>query len=414
MEKYKLNIAIVVAEFPTVSETFIVNQIVYLIENGHNVTILSFLKPKDGLIHDIVKKYELQKLCVYYLKPDKNILKRYLNYLKWLFKTKDLNYLKVLKSFNVFKSPKDVLNLSAPYLAQWFVTNKKFDLIHVHFAPNAIGIAEMIDKRLINNSKLIVSFHGYDIVPKLIEDYKKKYYYLIKNSHSFIANSEYTKGLVDKLGIPNKTKVIPVSLDTSIFCKTKNKSENDSKFRILFCGRLIKLKGPELLIEIIDELVNIGKQTNIELLVIGDGECLPILETKIDDFKLNDFIKLLGNKRQEEIKDLMEISDVLIQPGITDPYSGREETQGLVIQEAQSMQLPVIVSDVGGMKYGLIDGVTGFVVKQKNVSEFVEKLTFFIQNPEITKEMGIKGRQFVVENFDSEILGKKLLNLYNS
>lgn len=410
--KKKLNIAVVVAEFPTVSETFVINQIVYLIHSGHDVTILSFLKPKENVKHSIIEEYKLLDKCIYLTENNRSIFKRYINYIKWLIKTPNLKFSKVFKSLNIFKSPKEIINLSFPYLAQWFVTDKEFDIVHIHFATNATGISEMMHKNLIDKSKLFISFHGYDIVPKNIEKYKIKYQYILTESHSLIANSLYTKNLIDKLGVPDKTKVIPVSLNTNFFKPEKSESKIDSTFRIIFCGRLIKLKGPELLISIINEMVNIRNHKNIELLIIGLGECLADVELKIREYNLSNYINILGNKSQDEIKKLMDISNVLIQPGITDPYSGREETQGLVIQEAQSMGLPVLVSDVGGMKYGLKNGITGFVVEQNNIIQFADKLEFFINNPELTIEMGMKAREFVIENFDSEILGKKLEQLY--
>ena len=108
----------------------------------------------------------------------------------------------------------------------------------------------------------------------------------------------------------------------------------------------------------------------------------------------------------------MDNSDIFLLPGIHDEITGRAENQGLVIQEAQAMNLPVVVSDAGGMKYGLINNETGYVIKEKNIDEFVEKLNILIDNPFLRLSMGIKGRKYVVENFDSKILYKKLISYY--
>ena len=84
-------------------------------------------------------------------------------------------------------------------------------------------------------------------------------------------------------------------------------------------------------------------------------------------------------------------SDLFVFPGIHDKH-GRAETQGLVLQEAQAMELPVIVSDVGGMKYGMINDITGFVVEEKNIAGFVDKIELLIADKELRKEMGKQGR----------------------
>ena len=72
-----------------------------------------------------------------------------------------------------------------------------------------------------------------------------------------------------------------------------------------------------------------------------------------------------------------------------------------------------MVSDAGGMKYGLIDTETGYVVKEKNRTEFVEKLEILIKDHALRKKMGSKGRDYVVKQFDSEVLCEKLLTYYD-
>ena len=72
------------------------------------------------------------------------------------------------------------------------------------------------------------------------------------------------------------------------------------------------------------------------------------------------------------------------------------------------MQLTVVVSDAGGMKYGLIDNETGFVVKEKDIQEFSNKIELLHNNSDLKEIMGKKGRQFVIENYDINVLGPKL------
>jgi colanic acid/amylovoran biosynthesis glycosyltransferase len=84
-----------------------------------------------------------------------------------------------------------------------------------------------------------------------------------------------------------------------------------------------------------------------------------------------------------------------------------------VLQEAQAMELPVVVSDVGGMKYGLIDGKTGFVVKEGDVEGFVKNVERLIKHPELKIAMGLSGRQFVIQNYDNHTLLDSLIAIYD-
>ena len=78
------------------------------------------------------------------------------------------------------------------------------------------------------------------------------------------------------------------------------------------------------------------------------------------------------------------------------------------------MGLPVVVSDVGGMKYGLIPGETGFVVKENDISGFADAIEELILSKELGEKMGKRGREFVEKNYDSSVLVKKLLDLYRT
>lgn len=108
----------------------------------------------------------------------------------------------------------------------------------------------------------------------------------------------------------------------------------------------------------------------------------------------------------------MENSHVFLLPGIHDPVNKRAETQGLVLQEAQAMELPVVISDVGGMKYGIIPDETGFVVRENDITGFADAIEKFILNPQLIVEMGKKGRKFVVDKYDNKIIGAQLIEIY--
>jgi colanic acid/amylovoran biosynthesis glycosyltransferase len=77
------------------------------------------------------------------------------------------------------------------------------------------------------------------------------------------------------------------------------------------------------------------------------------------------------------------------------------------------MELPVLVSDAGGMAEGVLEGITGYVLPQRDVDAFVDKIEYLAANPSIRTQMGSAGRKFVEENYDSESLAQKLIHLYN-
>lgn len=413
--KQPLKIAVVVGTFPVVSQTFIVNQINALIDDGHKVQIYAYKKENHDVVHDSLKKNNLLENVVYLQKPSVSKIKRFFDFLIWtisnLFK---IRWRLFFKTLNVFKYGKDAFTLHLFYESQWFLNRPDFDIIHAHFGPYASRIAYLKSKDIFhNNTKLFTTFHGYDLKPNRIENYKKNYRLLLKHSNVISVNSEYLKGILlqVKPGL-NNIVVLPVGLDTLYFKRKKTKKDN-RYFDIVFCGRLITLKGPHLAIDIIKMLVNKG-YSQVRLSIIGEGVMQQKLAEQIKALSLESHVFLKGALTQEEVKLEFEQSDVFLLPGIADPQTGQVEAQGLVIQEAQAMELPVVVSDVGGMKYGLIPNETGFVVKTNDIDAFTKALEKLILDSNLRTRMGKRGTTFVNEKFDNIVLVKQLLEHYNA
>ena len=82
----------------------------------------------------------------------------------------------------------------------------------------------------------------------------------------------------------------------------------------------------------------------------------------------------------------------------------------LTLQEAQLMEKPVIATNVGGIPELMKDGETGFLIEKNNSDELFEKLSMLLNNLENAKEMGIKGKEFVKNNFNWDKISNDFLN----
>ncbi len=406
-----MRIAIVVNKFPVLTETFIVNQITSLIDGGHDVTILSLTKGETRNSHDAIHHYNLLDKVRYLADEPKSKITRITFFIQYLLKNKkQYKVSKVLKALNVFRYKAQAISLHTFYRNQWFL-GEDFDVIHAHFASVGVFITGLRKDGFFPKSKLAVSFHGSDIIPQNIERYKQNYKLLFEKMNLIIYNSEYTLSILEKTTtIDSRFKLLPVGLDVNKF-KTAETIVRKEPFEILFCGRLVDFKAPDLAVEIVNELVKKGH--SVHLSIVGEGPLQEKLKKLIQDYGLEQNISLLGAISQEEIVAHLGKTAVFLLPGITEEETKRAENQGLVIQEAQAMQVPVVVSDAGGMKYGLVNNVTGFVVKEKDIPSFVEKLETLIQDEPLRMDMGKKGRAFVKEYFDSKVLYQRLLEYYN-
>ena len=82
----------------------------------------------------------------------------------------------------------------------------------------------------------------------------------------------------------------------------------------------------------------------------------------------------------------------------------------LTLQEAQLMEKPVVATNVGGIPELMKDKETGFLIQKDNPGELFDKLSTLLDNPEKAKEMGKKGKDFVIKNFSWDKICKDFLN----
>ena len=195
-----MKIAFLLSGFPTLSETFILNQITGLLDMGHDVKIFAQCKPKEKKVHSDVKKYQLMRRVHYFDMPH-NKIKRVLKAIVLIIKNFHKDPVKIVKSLNVYKYGKMALSLRLLYLLIPFL-DKKFDIIHCHFGPN--GIIGAYLKELGISSKLLTSFHGYDMSIFIRMNGNDVYQKLFLNGDLFLPVSNCWKDKLIELGCDEK------------------------------------------------------------------------------------------------------------------------------------------------------------------------------------------------------------------
>ena len=121
----------------------------------------------------------------------------------------------------------------------------------------------------------------------------------------------------------------------------------------------------------------------------------------------------MGFKTHDELQQLYADAHIFILSSVTSA-DGDKEGQGLVLQEAQAMGLPVLSTLHNGIPDGVLDGESGFLVPERDVDALAQKLNYLIEHPELWSEMGKAGRAFVEENFNIDKLNDRLVEIFQS
>ena len=142
----------------------------------------------------------------------------------------------------------------------------------------------------------------------------------------------------------------------------------DNKLLLVTVGRLVKRKGVAWFVDnVIPELTE-----DFLYFIVGEGPEHEKIERLIRGKHLSNRVFLLGKLSDHQRNVVLNAADIFIMPNIT--VDGDIEGFGIVMLEAGSVGLPVIASDIQGIRDAVLDGRTGYLVEEGNSGEFVAKI----------------------------------------
>ena len=142
------------------------------------------------------------------------------------------------------------------------------------------------------------------------------------------------------------------------------------------------------------------KMPNITFYWAGDG---PYTEKIVKEFSEFKNFQWLGRLQYPE-----GVSKFLSSIDIYALISGMDLAP-LTLKEAQLMKKPVIATNVGGIYEMMEDKVTGFLIKENDSEDLIEKLTILLDDENLRNKMGNNGKQFVIKKFNWNTIAKKFI-----
>ena len=149
----------------------------------------------------------------------------------------------------------------------------------------------------------------------------------------------------------------------------------------------------------------IEKMPEINFYWVGDGQykdrVLPVLG------RFDNFHWLGSLQYPDQVREyLTEIDVYALITGM--------DLAPLSLKEAQLMEKPVVVTNVGGNPEMMVDKKTGFLVEEGNVDDLFEKLSILLKNKEMSLEKGSNGKKFIEENFSMDASAKNFVRILDS
>ena len=264
----------------------------------------------------------------------------------------------------------------------------------------------------ITRRKFVTTFHGtYNFKNSL----KKYYNSIMLKSDLIIAGSNFIFSHINEnyseyLNLNKKFLVIFRGINTEYFNPSKIHQTDQKKLilkwniseekpLILLPGRLTFWKGQEMFIEAIRLVKEKMPEKYFCAVILGSDQGRNVYKKKllrlVEQYRLNDYIKFFD--KCELMPLAYQISDIVVSASI------EPEAFGRVSVEAQSMEKPIIASNIGGSKETIIDDKTGFLFEAQKPEELSKKIIHVLNLDESTlKFIGIEGRKNVIKKFNIE------------
>lgn len=174
---------------------------------------------------------------------------------------------------------------------------------------------------------------------------------------------------------------------------------------IVCISRLVRRKGQDMLIRSMPRIL--AQHPDARLLIVGVGPRGKALEQFARDCGVADQVIFAGKVSFDELPAYYNAGTVFAMPARTRGGGLDVEGLGIVYLEAQACGVPVIAGNSGGAPETVIDGETGVVVNGASADSVATGLLTVLDNPRRASEMGIHGREHVVENWTWEVMAER-------
>lgn len=325
-------------------------------------------------------------------------------------KSGDLSGLEPERPYNVIRCSGFFRLLgNAISLSVWFRLAKLIpdsDIVHAHshlfYFSNTAAVLSSLKRR-----PYVITIHG--LYSQLVSIRAQGPYMravgasTLKLASSIICLSRHDKSVLCSFGVdPDKVVVIPEGVDTETYRPvSKSDVSGDRRVDLLSVGRLVRGKGFDLLLR--GFALASRKRPDVRLIVVGEGPLRARLMKEVHELGLDGRVVLIPRVNETELLRLYQRSDIFI-------LMSRTEGLPRVILEAMAAELPVIASSLPQLRDQT--GGAGIMADPEDPVALSEAIIRLVDDPELRRELGRRGRERVKRNFEWNAIGRRTTDLF--
>jgi colanic acid/amylovoran biosynthesis glycosyltransferase len=387
-----VKIALIVPSFPVLSETFIVNKFLGLLDRGQDVWVVCDRSdPDEWRRFPRLERSDLRRRVV-------------VNWRKRPRWAATLLYAAALSRCAIVNPTTLFQYLVRGFRSFGFNIAKRFyvdaRLIEVgpeivHFEFGALAAKHMYLPRLLGAGS-VVSFRGHDLNFVGLDDphYYQEVWEKADRLH-FLGTDLQARARDRGCPADKECEIISPAIDADLF-ETEDRSYEDGigtserPILLLSMARMHWSKGHEYALQAIRSLIDEGRP--VEFRVVGDGAYLDAVAFCRHQLGLEDAVDLVGPVAPHELHSYLGWADIFVHAAVSEGFSN-------AVLEAQAAGLPVVCSDADGLPENVVDGITGFVVPRRDAAALADKIRILADDTSLRRSMGEAGGERVRERF---------------
>ncbi len=409
-----LRVAILTGEFPVLSETFVMRQISGLLENGVKVTVLAGKCGDRSVVHGEFDRHKMSDLTVPIRTSNtkfkslfavammigqalfSNIARRCL--IASVEALRERNFASIIDIAERFYLPKNQRSLG------------NFDAIIAHFGQNGVRAMYLRQAGLLSGP-IATIFHGFDMsnhdfLAKWTPSYRK----LFERTERLLPISHlWRRRLIEWGAEEKKITILRMGVDVNKLKMVDLNRAVRKPLKVLSVARLTEKKG---IVYAIDGVKK--SDAPIHYRIIGSGPLESELRSRsmLEEGSAHK-IEFLGRKTHQEVFSELDDADVFLLPSIT-AEDGDMEGVPVSIMEAMAKGVIVLATRHSGIPELVEDGVSGFLVSEKNSDEIAQKLNEIFELRGRMPGVRWSARKKIEDEFDNSKLDLSLVEIVRS
>lgn len=287
------------------------------------------------------------------------------------------------------------------------VAEEKPDLIHCHFGYEALRFFDNLSKKY-HSIPIVISFRGYDASEHLRRrSYVKKIEQLLSRNNvhaTFVCDFLRQNLLKLNIAVP---RFIILHSGTKLDFFAPKPNTPGSELNFIQISSFGYYKGHKYTVAAFDIFLKKNLGINAKLHFTGEGPALNAVKAQVKALGLEEKVIFHGWVDHNSAIKLLSISDYFVQHSVTDEFGSTEGIPNSIM-EAMAMELPVLSTKHAGIPELVEDGVNGYLVEERDVQVYAEKMSEICKWPNRLP----RNREKIKRDFEFSVHMKKLTDYY--